>query len=128
WKHAYRMFGLDMLDGMEIIVSGNPEIYKPYGKLSMQVQAVELAGEGALQVAYEKLKAKLSMEGLFEESRKRTIPEFPHTIGVITSKSGAVINDFLSNVGKCGFEILFVDSKVEGADAVKDLLSAVKTL
>jgi exodeoxyribonuclease VII large subunit len=128
WKNDYKTSGVTLADGVEIIITAYPNIYKPNGGMTLQVEMIEMVGEGALQIAYEKLKAKLSAEGLFDESRKRAIPEFPHTIGVITSKSGAVINDFLSNVGKCGFEILFVDSKVEGADAVKDLLSAVKTL
>ena len=60
--------------------------------------------------------------------RKKEIPALPRRIGVITSHSGAVISDFLTNIGKFGFEILFVDSKVEGQDAIKDLLLAIKTL
>ena len=128
WKNDYKLSGVTLADGVEIIVTAYPNIYKPNGGMTLQVEMVEMVGAGSLQIAYEKLKAKLLAEGLFDESKKRAIPEFPHTIGVITSKSGAVINDFLSNIGKCGFEILFVDSKVEGADAVKDLLAAVKTL
>lgn len=128
WKQEYHLSGVTLQDGLEIIITATPEIYKPTGRFTLKVDMIELVGEGALQIAYEKLKAKLSSEELFEESRKRQIPQFPHKIGVITSKSGAVINDFLSNVGKWGFEILFVDSKVEGADSIKDLLLAVKTL
>jgi exodeoxyribonuclease VII large subunit len=128
WKNDYKLSGVALVDGVEIIVTAYPNIYKPNGGMTLQVELVEMVGAGALQIAYEKLKAKLLAEGLFDESKKRAIPEFPHRIGVITSKSGAVINDFLSNIGKYGFEILFVDSKVEGADAVKDLLAAVKTL
>ncbi len=128
WKRDFSLSGVDLQDGLEVIVTAYPSIYKPNGTISLQVESIELVGEGALQIAYEKLKAKLSAEGLFDEARKRPIPEFPHTIGVITSKSGAVINDFLSNIGKCGFEIIFVDSKVEGDAAIKDLLAAVKTL
>lgn len=128
WKNDYKISGVTLSDGVEIIVTAYPNIYKPNGGMTLQVEMLEMVGEGALQIAYEKLKAKLSAEGLFDASRKRQIPEFPKSIGVITSKSGAVINDFLSNIGKCGFEIMFVDSKVEGADAVKDLLGAIKTL
>jgi exodeoxyribonuclease VII large subunit len=128
WKRDYISSNIELVDGLEVIVTAYPSIYKPNGTISLQVEAVELVGEGALQIAYEKLKAKLSAEGLFDQNRKRLVPEYPHKIGVITSKSGAVINDFLSNVGKCGFEIMFVDSKVEGAEAIKDLLGAMKTL
>jgi len=128
WKRDFTISGVQIRDGLEIIVNAYPSVYKPNGGLTLQVETIELVGEGALQIAYEKLKKKLELEGLFAESRKKALPQYPHRIGVITSKSGAVINDFLTNIGKFGFEILFVDSKVEGIDAVKDLLSAVETL
>lgn len=128
WKRDYSVSGVQIKDGLEVIVSAYPAIYKPNGGLSLQVETIELVGEGALQIAYEKLKKQLEVEGLFKQEKKRPIPEYPHKIGVITSKSGAVINDFLTNIGKFGYEILFVDSKVEGQDAIKDLLSAVNTL
>lgn len=128
WKRDFALSGVTLRDGVEVIITAYPNIYKPNGGLTMQVEVIELVGEGALQIAYEKLKKKLELEGLFAESKKREIPEYPHRIGVITSRSGAVINDFLTNIGKFGFEIIFVDSKVEGQDAIKDLLGAVNTL
>ena len=128
WKRDFAISGVALRDGLEVVVTAYPSVYKPNGGLTLQVESIELVGEGALQIAYEKLKLKLQTEGLFSEERKRSLPDYPHRIGVITSKSGAVINDFLTNIGKFGFEILFVDSKVEGQDAVKDLLSAVETL
>jgi exodeoxyribonuclease VII large subunit len=128
WKRDYTLSGVPLKDGLEVIVTAYPSIYKPNGGLTMQIEAVELVGEGALKIAYDQLKAKLDKEGLFAVSKKREIPIYPHKIGVITSKSGAVINDFLTNIGKFGYEILFVDSKVEGVDAIKDLLSAIETL
>lgn len=128
WKSKYDIYGKIVQNGTEVLVTVVPNIYKPWGKLSAQVEVVELVGEGALQVAYEKLKKKLELEGLFSEERKRPLPQYPHKIGVITSKTGAVINDFLTNIGKFGYEIIFVDSKVEGAEATPDLLSAVETL
>jgi exodeoxyribonuclease VII large subunit len=128
WKRDYTVSGVTLKDGLEVVVRAYPSIYKPNGGLALQVETVELVGEGALQVAYEKLKKKLELEGLFLTERKRELPMYPHKIGVITSKSGAVINDFLTNIGKFGYEILFVDSKVEGQDAIKDLLLALKTL
>lgn len=128
WKKDFRISGVELRDGLEVVVTAYPSIYKPNGGLSLQVEMVEMVGQGALQVAYEKLKKKLELEGLFNVERKREIPIYPHRIGVITSKSGAVINDFLMNIGKFGYEILFVDSRVEGAEAIKDLLSAINTL
>ncbi len=128
WKNDYKLSGVELRDGLEVVISAYPAIYKPNGGLSLQVESIELVGEGALQIAYEKLKKKLELEGLFSPTKKRVIPDYPHKIGLITSKSGAVINDFLTNIGKFGYEILFVDSKVEGADSIKDLLSAIVTL
>lgn len=128
WKRDFTISGVELKDGMEVIVTAYPSIYKPNGGMTLQVELVELVGEGALEKAYNELKKKLEAEGLFSIAKKRPIPDYPHRIGVITSRSGAVINDFLTNIGKFGFEILFVDSKVEGQDAIKDLLSAVNTL
>jgi exodeoxyribonuclease VII large subunit len=128
WKNDYRISGVKLEDGMEIVITAYPDVYKPNGRLTFKVEFVELVGEGALKIAYDKLKAKLDAEGLFLESRKKPLPEYPQRIGVITSKSGAVINDFLSNIGKYGYEIIFVDSRVEGQEAVRDLLGAVETM
>ncbi|MES2213410.1 MAG: exodeoxyribonuclease VII large subunit [Patescibacteria group bacterium] len=128
WKNDFKISGVTLVDGMEVIVTAYPNIYKPNGGLTLQVELVELVGDGALKIAYDVLRKKLEDEGLFSEMRKRMIPDYPTRIGVITSKSGAVINDFLTNIGKFGYEISFVDSKVEGQDAIKDLLSAIKTL
>ncbi len=128
WKQDYKNSGVNIEEGMEVVLTAYPNVYKPNGGMTLQVEGIELVGEGALKIAYEKLKAQLEKEGLLSLERKRELPALPHRIGVITSKSGAVINDFLSNIGKYGFEILFVDSKVEGEGAVRDLLGALKTL
>lgn len=125
WSRNYEMFGIDLIDGMEIIVHGAPEIYKPFGKLSFGVKVIELVGEGALKKAYDELKKKLEAEGLFAEERKKAIPQFPHKIGLITSQDGAVLGDFNTNIGKFGYKIIFMDSRVEGAAAINDLINAV---
>jgi len=83
-------------------------------------------GEGELKKQYDKLKQKL--EHLFVEEKKRPVPDFPCRVGIITSKQGAVINDFLNNLGGYGFRIKMVDSRVEGQEALKDLLLSLKTL
>ena len=128
WKKDYDISGIKLEEGLEVVLTAYPSVYKPNGGLSLQVSTITLIGEGALKIAYEKLKSELQKEGLFDESRKKNLPEFPKKIGIITSKSGAVINDFLTNIGKHGFELLFVDSKVEGEGAIKDLLNALRIL
>lgn len=128
WRNRYDLCGVALEEGMEIIVEGHAEIYKPSGRFSFRADSVELVGEGALKAAYEKLKARLEEEGLFAPDRKRRIPNFPQRIGLITSRDGAVIHDFLNNIGRFGYSIRFVDSRVEGQLAVPDLLRAVRRL
>ena len=126
WASNYRMSGVQLEEGLEVMIGGFPKIHKPSGRISFEANTVELVGEGALKKAYDELKKKLEKEGLFSEARKKQIPEYPQRIGLITSSTGAVIHDFLNNIGKFGFKILFRDSHVEGALAVKELLTAVK--
>jgi len=126
WASDYNICGIDFEEGLEIIIDGFPDIYKPQGRLSFKVSTAELVGEGALKKAYQELKKKLEKEGLFDLERKKKIPEFVQKIGLITSETGAVIHDFLNNLGKYGYQIKFFDSRVEGQAAIKDLLSAIE--
>jgi len=127
WKSRYAVYGVELKEGVKIIASGYPEIYAPSGRISFIAETIELAGEGALKKAYEKLKKKLAAEGLFEEERKRPLPKYPEKIGVVTSRQGAVLADFLNNLGKFGFKIKMIDSRVEGQLAVADLLLSIKS-
>ena len=125
WQYNYELSGIDFEIGMEVIIEGLPDIYKPNGRLAFKASSAELVGEGALKKAYDKLKKKLDAEGLFLEERKKEIPELPHKIGLITSETGAVIHDFQANLGRYGFDVKFMNSRVEGQPAVRDLISAV---
>ena len=127
WASKYRMFGIKLEEGMKIIAYGKPNMYKPSGRFSFVTETLEPAGEGELKKKYEELKAKLAKEGLFDESEKRPIPDYVQKIGIITSKQGAVLSDFLSNIGGHGFNIKMIDSRVEGAEAVADLLACINT-
>lgn len=127
WKSRYIMFGIGLREGMKIMTFGHPEIYAPSGRLSFIAETIEPAGEGELKKQYDELKKKLTEEGLFEEARKRPLPKYPQRIGVITSLQGAVIADFSNNLGKFGFKVKMIDSRVEGQLAVADLLNAIKT-
>ncbi|GMX58615.1 MAG: exodeoxyribonuclease VII large subunit [Candidatus Microsyncoccus archaeolyticus] len=128
WSSVYKFCGVELKEGVEIKVFGFADIYKQNGRITFKCSSIELMGEGELKKQYEELKRKLEKEGLFDESRKKEIPLLPCNIGIITSKEGAVINDFLNNLGQYGFKIKLVDSRVEGIEAVKDLLRAIKTL
>jgi len=128
WASKYRMFGVTLEPGKKIVAFGCPSVYAPAGKLSFIADTIELAGEGDLKKQYDELKKKLEKEGIFDPANKRSIPQYPHKIGVITSKGGAVIHDFVNNIGKFGFDIKMIDSRVEGQGAVEDLLASIKTL
>ena len=127
WKSRYNLYGIKLQTGMKIIVFGYPEIYPPSGRLSFITEVIELAGEGELKKQYDELKKKLEKEGIFVKEKKRPVPKYPQRIGVITSKQGAVLADFLNNIGKFGFKIKMIDSRVEGQEAVRDLLASIKT-
>lgn len=128
WKRRYETQGVEIKEGMELVVTGSANLYAPAGRLSFVATIIELYGEGKLKEQYDKLKRKLESEGLFEPAKKRPVPDYIHNIGVITSvKDGAVIGDFQSNIGKFGFNVLLMNSRVEGQEAVVDLLSSIRT-
>ncbi len=128
WSSVYRMCGIKIENGMKVIVTGSADVYRARGTLTFKIKTIEPAGEGALKKAYEELKEKLTKEGFFELERKRKIPEFPKKIGVITSIKGAAIHDFVNNLGKFGFKVFLCDSRVEGQEAVEDLLRSFKIM
>jgi exodeoxyribonuclease VII large subunit len=127
WKYNYFFYGVKIKEGFKVIVSGKPQVYSPTGRLSFIAEVIEYAGEGLLKKEYERLKKKLSEEGIFEEERKREIPFLPQKIGIITSLKGAVIADFSNNLSKFGFKVEMIDCRVEGQEAAKELLASVKT-
>lgn len=126
WTADYSLAGIEIAEGLEIIVDGKSEIYKPSGRFNFRAHSIELVGEGALKKAYDALKKKLDAEGLFAPTKKRTLAEYPEHIGLITSKTGAVIHDFLNNLGKFGYRVRLTDARVEGVTAVKDILAALR--
>jgi exodeoxyribonuclease VII large subunit len=128
WKSVYSLCGVKLEEGLEVIITGHSNIWAKNGRLSLIASAVELVGEGALKKQYDALRQKLEGEGVFDIARKRNIPDFAKKIGVITSRNGAVIHDFLNNLGKFGFEVRMIDSRVEGQTASKDLLDSVRTM
>lgn len=127
FRYQYDILGVKLEEGMEVVVAGYPEIYKPYGRLSLRVSSIELEGEGALKKEYEELKKKLEAGGVFAESTKKKFIGLPQKIGLITSREGAAIGDFTSNVGQFGLKIKFINSSVEGRRAVFELINAIKT-
>lgn len=113
-------------NGMRVQVHGYPKVYERYGQFKMNVQELTPVGEGALQRAYELLKHKLEAEGLFDLSRKRMLPRFPESIGLITSKDAAAYGDFLRILQNrwSGTSVLHAHVAVQGKEAVAQILGA----
>lgn len=117
-------------NGMKVIVSGRVSSYPLRGTYQLYVNSMQPDGIGAMTVALEQLKKRLSEEGFFDESHKQSIPTFPKKIGVVTSRTGAVIQD-IKNVVSRRFplaEIVLYPSLVQGEQAVPQLVNGIKTL
>ena len=114
-------------DGMKIVVRGVPKITK-WGKFSFTVQTVQPIGEGSIKKAFEMLKRKLAEEGLFDESRKRPIPEDISRLGVISSTKAAGYADFIKilNARWGGINIKVAHTQVQGIDAPEQIIKAIK--
>ncbi len=128
WRTIYESLGIRLEAGMRVVIVGSGNIYAPRGELSFRVRAMDLTGEGILKKKYEELKKKLASEGVFNEERKRALPEYPERIGIVTSRNGAVIHDILNNLGRFGFKVSLVDARVEGPEAVESLLAAINRM
>ncbi|CAN5275356.1 exodeoxyribonuclease VII large subunit [soil metagenome] len=100
WKGSARGLGVQPTTGMEVIVTGKITSYPARSSYQIVIETMEAAGAGALLAQLERLKVKLHAEGLFEASRKKAIPLYPRTIGVITSPTGAVIRDILHRIAE----------------------------
>jgi exodeoxyribonuclease VII large subunit len=124
--YLYRRLGLALEAGMVVQATGAANIYKQKGRFSFRAETIVLSGEGSLRQAYELLKKKLEAEGLF--ARKRPLPEFIERIGIITSRTGAVIDDFRKNLKPMGLALFFKDVRVEGASAADQIIEAIALL
>ena len=119
----FKRIGVEIADGMEVKVSGTARITKAYGSLALWVDRIEPVGEGSLKKAYQLLLKRLEFEGLY--ARKRGLPSFISNIGIISSRDGVVIHDFKNNLRKFGINLNFMNSKVEGKDAVGQITNAI---
>lgn len=113
---------------MRVIVSGRISVYEKSGSMQIIAYSMEEEGEGILAAAFEKLKKKLASEGLFDEERKRTLPEYPSCVGVITSPTGAAIHDILSVSLRRdpSTDIILYPAVVQGEKAPHSVASMIK--
>ena len=123
WSGIYQKLGFDLEEGMKINVVGRVQVYEPSGSYSIIIEKAEPDGIGALAIQFEQLKKKLSEEGLFQERFKQSLPQFSKKIGVVTSRSGAVIQDIITTVSRRfpGVEIVLYPTKVQGEGAAEEI-------
>ena len=123
WSGIYQKLGFDLEEGMKINVIGRVQVYEPSGSYSIIIEKAEPDGVGALAIQFEQLKKKLSEEGLFQERFKQAIPQFAKRIGVVTSRSGAVIQDIITTISRRfpGVEIVLYPTKVQGEGAAEEI-------
>jgi exodeoxyribonuclease VII large subunit len=119
-----------LADGQKVLLQGEVTVYEARGNYQIVVRAMELQGVGALQIAFEKLKQKLSAEGFFAPERKRPLPKYSQRIGLVTSPTGAAIRDVLHVVQRRnpGLEIILAPCRVQGGGAAAEIAEAVKLL
>lgn len=123
WSGIYQKLGFDLEEGMKINVIGRVQVYEPSGSYSIIIEKAEPDGVGALAIQFDQLKKKLTEEGLFQERFKQPLPQFSKRIGVVTSRSGAVIRDIITTVSRRfpGVDILLYPTKVQGDGSAEEI-------
>src|ERR1700722_1845375 len=114
--------------GMQIVTRGRVTIYEDRGEMQISAEYLEPKGAGALQIAFEQLKAKLEAEGLFDAARKKPIPTLPQKIGVVTSPQGAALRDILNILQRRhhSANVLIFPAQVQGESAAPEVIAGVR--
>ena len=130
WKTATRLIKFRPRDGMKVLARGGLRVYPPKGDYQLQVEVLEPIGKGSLQQAFEDLKAKLEKEGLFDKARKRPLPMLPRRVALVTSPTGAVVQDILRVVGRryANLEIAIYPARVQGPEAAAEIIRGIRAL
>lgn len=128
FRSSARLLRFRPEDGLQVVVRGRVTIYEDRGELQMSAEYVEPKGAGALQIAFEQLKAKLEAEGLFDSARKKPIPALPSTIGIVTSPQGAALRDILNILRRRHdtASILIFPAQVQGDAAALEVMSGIR--
>ena len=123
FRQSTRRLGFDARNGLQVLVLARVSLYEPRGDFQLIVEHMEQAGEGALRQRFEALKRKLAEEGLFDPARKRPLPELPTRIGVVTSPTGAALQDVLIALRRRfpAVRVLIYPTSVQGDKAAPDI-------
>jgi exodeoxyribonuclease VII large subunit len=130
WKSAARLVKFRPRDGLKVLVRGGLRLYPPKGEYQISVEVIEPLGKGSLQQAFEDLKLALEKEGLFDPSKKRPLPMLPRRIGIVTSPTGAVIQDILRVLSTrfANLEIVLFPARVQGEGAAAEIVQGIRAL
>ena len=117
-------------DGMDVIARGSVSVYPPRGEFQLVVETLEPVGPGALQLAFEQLKTRLESEGLFDQEHKRDLPLLPSKIGIVTSPTGAAIQDILRVLWRRNdrLNVLIFPAKVQGSGGSGEIIQGIEYL
>jgi len=130
WRSDADRLPGEMADGLEVELHGRLSVFPPQGTYQVYVTRVMARGVGRLEVAFRKMKERLQKEGLFAPERKRLLPRFPRTIGVVTSPTGAAVRDIIQMLGRRWprARILLAPSRVQGEGAAEDIVRGIASL
>ena len=128
FRSAARLLRFRPADGMQVVVRGRVTIYEDRGELQIAAEYLEPKGAGALQIAFEQMKAKLEAEGLFAAERKKALPAIPARIGIVTSPQAAALRDILNVLRRRhhSANVVIYPAQVQGDNAAADVAAGVK--
>jgi exodeoxyribonuclease VII large subunit len=129
WRSYAAGLAFEPRDGMDVLAWGTVEVYEPHGKYQLIVRELLPAGAGERHLMVERWKRELEEEGLFDPGRKRPIPVFPHRVGVVTSRTGAALQDILAVVSRrYPVEVVISPAAVQGEGAHLEIAEAIRRL
>ena len=130
WRSANRRLSFEPEDGMEVLARGVLSVYEVQGQYQLVARELKPVGAGALQAAFERLKALLEKEGLFREEHKQPLPSFPERVGVVTSGSGAAVRDIIQVLRRRApwVSIILRPTPVQGEGAAAEIAAAIEEM
>ena len=129
WASRAGKLRFDLEDGLAVRARGSLTIYRQRGRFQLVVNALEPQGIGALQLAFEQLKKRLDAEGLFSPDRKRPMPALPNRVGIVTSATGAALQDMLKVLRRLPhLEVVVAPTPVQGDGAAEEIADAINRL
>jgi len=128
WRSTARRLPFEPREGQQVVCCGDVDVYPPRGSYQLVIRQIEPLGLGALQLAFQQLRARLAAEGLFDARWKKPLPPFPRRVAFVTSPSGAAVRDFLQVATRRwrGIQLLVIPAKVQGEGAADEIVRGIE--